>query len=767
MPGAAANTLLWLPEQNSYQLFTQGNQDIPLLQGDDTAWFAWLAAHSSFSFQGQYGHLNLLKEARSRGDDGYWYAYQRLNKRKVKRYAGKSADLTMTRLETVARTLAALATPLSPPTENPLEKDLAHQARDRSLPTSLLIPKLLPPRLPSTLVLRERLLVQLDTGLERKLTLLTAPAGFGKTTLVRQWINERARQDQRPTPTAWVSLDPEDDDPARFWYYVLTACQSFVGLGHVALAQLSMDQLSFTQLSLKSILTTFLNEAARLAERNVLVLEDYHVVTASQIHESLVFMLDHLPATLHLVVITRSEPPFPLARWRAKDEIQEIYAADLRFSQQEIAVFLQQQKLPEPLSSAMVTHLETHVEGWITGLRLLTLALQRQTEPQKIERILTTFTGSHRYLLDYFTAEVLAAQEETLQTFLLQTSMLSRMTASLCDAVTMRNDSARLLIAIEQAGLFLQSLDGVEPWYRYHMLFAEAMQTEARRRLGDDALRACLDRAGIWYEQNGMLADAVEVALQTAEWPRAALLMEKYIETRRVSERYEATLLRWLEPLPEQVLEAHPSLCLTYAMTLLFALDRSSPATMTLVQAPLQMAERGFQIQGASIQLGAVLTIRALLAWWQEKLPLAFTTARQALEVTPETEIHWRSTSLLITAVEALLAGKLEAARYIILETYALFEACENTFGLRASMTTLGEIYAQQGNLHQAAQLYRQVLAEAREDPLDQGVALLNLARLSYEWNDLKAAEEEAEQALEIGRQHISMTGKYHMESVI
>ena len=332
------------------------------------------------------------------------------------------------------------------------------------------------------------------------------------------------------------------------------------------------------------MLTTFINELTQLSSRGILVLEDYHDITARQVHETVTFLLDHLPATLHLIIITRSDPPLPLARLRARNELSELRAADLRFSLAETETFLQQ-AIQFPLSSGAITRLDARTEGWVAGLRLVALALQGRQEPQEVEQFLTTFAGSHRHILEYLAAEVLSAQSESLQEFLLQTSFLSRLTGSLCDAVTGRNDSAIILEQLERINLFLVPLDETQQWYRYHALFAEAMHHYARRRFGEACLRSLYDKAGRWYEQHGLLAEAVEATLSAQDLGRAAILIERIIELHRFNNELH-TLRRWIEQLPEELLRTHPTLCFTYALAILFTEDRRAPAVVALLQTP-------------------------------------------------------------------------------------------------------------------------------------------------------------------------------------
>jgi LuxR family maltose regulon positive regulatory protein len=352
----------------------------------------------------------------------------------------------------------------------------------------LLEPKFHAPRLHATHVERKRLLEKLDAALQGKLTLLCAPAGFGKTTLISQWMeNNRVR-------------------------------------GQASLAQPSADLPPFEIPSLEMVLTLLLNNIARFASSRLLILEDYHLITEPHIHETMTFFLDHLPAQLHVVILTRSEPPLPLVRWRARGELTEMHAADLRFSREEMANFFQRVLAfsPSILPAEAFNQLETRLEGWAAGLRLLALALQGSANQQGVEHVITTFAGEQRSFQDYFVTEVLSVQSEALQDFLLHTSILSRLTGSLCDGVAERHDSDRLLEDIERAGIFLESLDRTGEWYRYQALFAEAMQAEARRRLGVGVLHALSLKASRWYEQQRMFAEAVEAAFQAQDTTRAA-----------------------------------------------------------------------------------------------------------------------------------------------------------------------------------------------------------------------------------------------------
>ena len=612
--------------------------------------------------------------------------------------------------------------------------------------SELLSTKLAPPRLRASLVSREPLLARLDEGLEYKITLLSAPAGFGKTTLVSEWIATRSERGDMP-PVAWVSLDAGDNDPVRFWRYVITACQAFENtLGRSTLAALRASQ----QPPFESVLTQFINALAQVSSQCILVLEDYHAITAHEVHNTVAFVLDHLPATLHLILITRSEPPLPLARLRARNELSEFSAADLRFSLEETQAFFQQ-TLRVSLSPEAIARLEERTEGWVAGLRLVALALEGRQKPTETEQFLATLAGEHRHILEYLTGEVLANQPESLQIFLLQTSVLNRLTASLCDAVTDRNDSALVLEQLVHANLFLVPLgdEGDRSWYRYHMLFAEAMLHAARQRFGESGLQALYDKAALWHARHGFLVEAIEASITARTFERAAVLIEQ-LEQRNFQELQ--TLRRWAEQLPQDVLHEHPALCFNYAMALLFTSDRYAPATAALVETPLQAAEAAWQEAKDDRRLGQVFALRSMIAMWQGDWARSFAWAKEALELLPEHEVNWRGISLLNASLQDLLAGNINSAQRMALEARVLCEAAQNIHGASGATLLLAGMHVAQTELDQAEALYRQVLDEAgdAEELLDdRGFAQLGLGTIAFERNDLASAEQHATQALD------------------
>jgi LuxR family maltose regulon positive regulatory protein len=653
----------------------------------------------------------------------------------------------------------------------------------------LLRTKHAPPRLRAALLPRAALLARLDAGLEQKLTLVSAPAGYGKTTLVANWIQGSGVRDQgseiryqgavetfsnprplTPAPSpqplaptaAWVSLDDGDNDPVRFWRYIISACRTFgAAIGSNAPALLHVAP----RPDFDAMLTALINDLAQLPDGAILVLEDYHVITSDQIQSQITFLIDHLPPTLRLVLITRSDPPLPLARLRAQGALNELRAADLRFSHAEIRDFFEH-ALPFALAPEAVARLDAQTEGWAAGLRLIALALHGSHAPDHVDQVLASFTGNHQHIVAYLVAEVLGAQPEPLQTFLLQTSVLSRLTGDLCNAVAGRNDSAPVLEALDQANLFLEPLDGTRQWYRYHALFAEAMQHEARRRFGEEQTRALHERACEWYAQHGLLDDAVESALAAHAFARAATLIDTVLEPSGITEEVY-TLRRWLEHLPEATLHTSPTLCFAYATALLFTEDRRDPATLARLQAPLQVAEQRWREAGDQPRLGTALAFRGMAAWWQSDLPQTFIASRQALALLPEHDVFWRGVCLLGMSLEQLFTGAINAARSTALEARAVCQAAGNEYGVRAALLTLGEVYVAQAYLGQAQHLYEHVLATAGDDRFDQALALIGLAKLAYEWNDLAFAERRIAEAQAIGNQIVDQMGRQLVEDAL
>src|SRR5437016_11348542 len=416
--------------------------------------------------------------------------------------------------------------------------------------TPILATKLYIPPPGPHVVQRPHLIARLNEGLHRKLTLISAPAGFGKTTLVSEWLAGGAR------PAAWLSLDEGDNDPARFLAYLVAALQTIVpDIGEGVLGALQSPQPPPPE----SMLTALLNEITTIPDNFILVLDDYHVLDAQPVDQALTFLLEHLPPHMHLVIATREDPPLPLARLRARGHLTEVRVTDLRFTPSEAAEFLNQ-GMGLNLSAEDVTALEARTEGWIAGLQLAAISLQGH---QDVTGFITSFTGSHHFVLDYLVEEVLQQQSESLQTFLLRTSILDRLCGSLCDAVllTPSGSGQATLEYLEHANLFLVPLDNERRWYRYHHLFADLLRQRLYQRsdssTGDEVgdVTELHSRASLWYEDHGLSIEAFHHAAAAHDVARA----ERLIEGEGMPLQFRCAVapgLNWLETMPRKALYA-------------------------------------------------------------------------------------------------------------------------------------------------------------------------------------------------------------------
>ncbi|MBA2677728.1 MAG: hypothetical protein H0U76_04935 [Ktedonobacteraceae bacterium] len=793
MKRKAPPALAWSRTRSTYLWLNDESVDNPLWYQDSEQWFRWLRAHRSFSFQGQRGRLNLLKETRSRGEEGYWYAYRSQGKRTRKRYAGRSADLTIEHLEEVVWKLTNETTLGTPEVHPPLRLE---QNAEQQLP--FLLPRLQPPPLPAALLRRERLLSLLDSALQSPLTLLVASAGSGKTTLIRQWMIERATEaTNRFPPVAWVSLETADNDSARFWNYLLTACQ-FGRPNQEVQARLlskirpfavsSTDSASFAteeyETFLEEALSVFLHELAHLPGEVILVLENYQAITSPQIHESVAFFLDHLPAAVHLIMLTRSEPPLRLAHLRASGRLCEVTERDLRFSQEEMLAFLQQ-FIPWPLSAPLLSRLDARLQGWAAGLRLLTLAFHGSERPHDDESLLALLDGGRHPFLEYFVSEVFLPQPQPLQAFLLQTCLPGSLNSSLCDALLGGNESAAHLNTLERTHLYLERFDGPEsppvqemqPWYRYQPLFAEAMRHIARQRFGAEQVRTWAEQASRWYVQHNLLPDAIETTLAVGESVQAAALIEQFLQIQHIqvsiwSLRHvqQARLLRrWLAALPLDLIRRRPLLTLSWVEGLLFASVQeqqpSLPQSRIQVEELLLLAEEGFRAQGNLIWLKRLLFTRALIERHTGDITQAASYVRQQGPAgVPDLRF---SLNMHVLGNEELLTGQVEKAIQIFLEARGFTEQLASPPIMRSNSVLLGRAYFEHGEVYLAAEYFLQLLASARQeqDFDDIGDAQLGLAQISCEWNQLADARQQALEASEMGERLANE--EFHVQAVL
>jgi LuxR family transcriptional regulator, maltose regulon positive regulatory protein len=621
------------------------------------------------------------------------------------------------------------------------------------MPTLILATKLYVPPPPSAVVPRQRLIERLDEGLRRRLTLLSAPAGFGKTTLVSAWV---AACD---LPVAWLSLDEGDSDPARFLTYLVAALQTIApSIGAGLLRGLQSPQPPPTE----SMLTALLNDLSTTPQQFVLVLDDYHVIDGTAVDEALTFLLEHLPAQLHLVITTREDPQLPLARLRVRGQLTELRATDLRFTAAEAATFLNQ-VMALDLSVEDVTALETRTEGWIAGLQLAALSMRGRAD---IPGFIKAFSGDNRYIVDYLVEEVLQRQPAPIRSFLLQTAILERLNGPLCDAVTGQQDGQARLAALERGNFFVVPLDDQRNWYRYHHLFGEVLAAHLLAEQPDQ-LATLHRRASEWYAQHGALDDAIRHALAGKDFEHAADLFERAIPALRRT-RQEATLLGWLEALPDELLRVRPVLSAAYAHVLL------SAGELAGVEARLRDAERWLDTstemrdppEAPAAMLvadeeefrqlpGAIAVVRAGQAMALGDVVSTVKYAQQVLVLVPEDDHLSRGAAAGFLGLAYWTNGDLAAAHRMFAAGMASLQRAGHIAGAVGGASTLADILIAQGRLHEAMRTYEQALqlALAQGTPVLRGTADLyvGMSELYRERDDLPAATQHLLRGQELG----------------
>src|SRR6266699_3753122 len=612
--------------------------------------------------------------------------------------------------------------------------------------TSILATKLYIPRLRPNVVLRPRLLERLNEDLHRKLTLLAAPAGFGKTTLVSEWVEGIER------PTAWLSLDEGDNDPARFLAYLVAALQTIaanIGEGVLGVLQASQPPPP------EAMLTALLNEITTLPDHFVLVLDDYHVIDARPVDIALTYLVEHLPPQMHLVIATREDPQLPLARLRARGQLIELRAADLRFTASEAAAFLNQ-AMGLNLSAADIARLSDRTEGWIAGLQFAALSLQGH---QDVPGFIRAFAGDHRYIVDYLVEEVLQRQPAPVRSFLLQTAILDRLSGPLCDAVTGQEEGNERLEALERGNFFVVPLDDKRHWYRYHHLFADVLSVHLMAEQPHQ-VATLHRRASAWYEQHGSAADAIRHALSACDFKRAADLVELAIPAMRQS-RQEARVLGWLKALPYELLHVRPVLSVGYARALLLSGELEG------VEARLRDAEQWLDTtadRGEMVVVddeefrrlpGAIAIFRAAIAQALGNVPDTLKYAQQARDLVPDDDLLLRGSAAGFLGLAYWTSGDLEAAHRSYAECMALVQRGGYLSDALGCAIALADIRIAQGRLHEAMSTYEQALQEAlgQGEPVLRGTAdmYVGLSELHCEQNDLHTATELLLRSKELG----------------
>ncbi|MEJ2710756.1 MAG: LuxR C-terminal-related transcriptional regulator [Anaerolineales bacterium] len=593
----------------------------------------------------------------------------------------------------------------------------------------LLKTKLYTPPVRPEFIRRPRLVARLNQGLARPLILVSAPAGSGKTVLLSDWVR------QAGLPAAWLSLDPGDQDLNRFMDYLCGALQSIhPETGDTALAMLQSPQ----KQPLEVALTTLINDVAAIPEAFILILDDYHVIQAKSIHEAVSYLLQHAPPQMHLVIATRADPPLPVTRLRGYGQLVELRQADLRFNHQEADELLRR-VIGFSLPDEQVEELLDHTEGWAAGLQMAAASLQGQEDTAALIR---AFTASNRYILDYLVEEVLLRQSQPVQNFLLQTSVLQRMSGALCDALTGQKDGQATLESLERSNTFIVPLDNQRQWYRYHHLFKDLL----RRRLQQSqphAVNELQRRASAWHEERGQIAEAIEYALSAADYERAVGLVEQIAE-KTLMRSEVGTLLRWMEALPEDCLRSRPSLRTYQAWAILI-----NGGSLARVQSLLQEAGAGPESRQGS---GVAYVFRALIATYLGDTPASLENSRRALALLAGESLYWRSVVTNNLGMAYVLNGELEAAMQAFERSAEISLRAGNLMSAVGAITNLAGLQHLNGKLQRANELCHQALELAQDRhgrllPV-AARALLMLGELAREWNDLKTAEDYLEESI-------------------
>jgi LuxR family maltose regulon positive regulatory protein len=598
---------------------------------------------------------------------------------------------------------------------------------------------------------RSRLTGRLDQAMAQGVILVCTPAGFGKTTLLAGWAAS-ARW-----PVAWLSLDPEDNDPVRFWRYVIAALDRVSeGLGERLLPLLAPPRV----LSGQGVVTALVNQLQAASEEVVLVLDDYHLLQSAPIHEGMAFLLGHLPSRLHVVITSRSDPPLPLARLRASGQLVELRAADLRFTAEESAALLGEMWRLD-LAPETVAALGERTEGWAAGLQLAALSLRDQPDP---DAFLGAFAGTHRYVLDYLSEEVLDRQPESLRTFLLETSILERLSGPLCDAVTGRSDSQDLLEALERANLFLTPLDGQRRWWRFHQLFGDLLRARLGRAEGA-RLPELHRRAAAWYERHGLIDETIRHALAAGDLAWAGQLVEAHLgETVRRGE--SVTLDQRLSWLPEEVVRSRPRLCLAQAMLewhryRLDAVERLLQHVERALAARPDARELEVPTEGGMVAdpRAAIALLRAQIAGVRGDGERETEFAKAALAHLAEQEQGPRFWARWLQVAADWHRGRMQQAEAGFAEMLAEGRAAPDPHPLMTTCYPLGAVQRARGELAASLRTFREGLRFATDGrdraPYLECEAHIGIARALYARNELDDALRHATEAIGLGRQMV------------
>ena len=620
--------------------------------------------------------------------------------------------------------------------------------------TPLLETKLHIPPVRPEMVSRPRLVERLNAGLHHKLTLVSAPAGFGKSTLLSEWAHALGDACP-PRAVGWLSLEESDNDVTRFLAYLVAALETVrEDLGAAARSVLQSPQPPPAE----ATLSILINEMASATQGDheaglcVLMLDDYHRVTAHSVHDALTFLLDHLPPQMHLAIAGRADPPLPLARLRARGQLMEVRAADLRFTLDEAAAFLND-VMGLGLSTEDITALDARTEGWIAGLQMAALSMRGRRD---VSGFIKAFSGSHRFVLDYLVEEVLDQQPRFIRDFLLETSILDRMIAPLCDAITDRGDSRAILAQLDRANLFLIPLDDERRWYRYHHLFADLLRSRLEQTRPNQ-VSVLHHRASAWYEGNGLITEAVDHMLAAGDVQQVAELVEG--NALAMMDRGELrTLAEWLDALPDEVVRSRPWLSIAQAWALAYV------GQFDAIEQRLQVAESALLNQDRRVDseriAGHAATIRGYTTALEGGTRRTAELAREALERLPDEDKRARGVAAAVLGGALKESGDLLAASQALAEAIAVGEAAGDSHVAVTNLCDLVRLQIVQGQLRKAAATCQRALHLADSSARRSGWRLpvtghvyTHFSRVLTEWNDLETAARLAKEGMELCRQ--------------
>ncbi|NOK62080.1 MAG: hypothetical protein GFH27_549321n67 [Chloroflexi bacterium AL-W] len=762
-PSVHDDTLVW-----------QTNNTRTVVIVGTSEWYAWLDTISTFAFSSEQGSFTARKERRQRGG-WYWKAYRKRAGKLYRCYLGKTEELSQDRLINAVQTLNERSTKTADTQSQtllqPTNVDYRYhdhfitRVQSHTMTANyhdvLLITKSTIPPLRQDIVPRKRLHTKLDQAITTKLTLVVAPAGYGKTTLLTEWITAWEKHADvtsvRPQIT-WLSLDESDNDPRRFWMYVAAAFAHIQpDIGHKVMTLLQSPQMR----SIETILATLMNDLAASQQAIALVLDDYHLISTPEIHQTLTYFVERLPINVQLIIASRTEPPLPLARFRARREVTEIGGTDLRCTYDEAASLLHL-VLHTELDTQDIRVLVNRTEGWMAGLQLAALSLQSSVDTATQ---LASLQGNDRYIWDYLIEEVLQQQSADVQRFLLHTSILDRLNVSLCDAVmgdqwerkaasghASIKSGMSMLDYLERTNLFTIPLDNERRWYRYHHLFSDVLRT--RLQTVDPAIMPTLHRrAAHWYEEHGLVTEAIHHALAAADYPHAGQLIEQIAQTMLMHGEV-VTLVRWLKEMPEATMSPRLYLSRAWIAMLYGNMDRIENWTNLAEQA----LSTSVPPDGPNQMQAEIATLRSFVSLVNLDFPRVHQFVNEALASLPENDLFTHAVLTMNMGLSHILNNNdTETANTMLVEAIRVSERHGNIVIAASSLCQLAELQIYQGKLREADAGYDHALQLA----VNQEQFLLPIASLAYigkgqilrERNHVSAAKQHVIHGLELDKQ--------------